>query len=158
MISENPVAILVQMASASVIAVIILGLLGLRRWGAWLFIIYCIWSVISTMIVGIYRIQVMPDLLADQANFPMMIMSQIMSMGMSMAFYGLLAIGYATQVKKFIPSSQSLSIRGNISVMMLVGFLILHTATQISDSRTIIELQEDTLEQMQGQMGQWLRP
>src|SRR5688572_24398817 len=48
-----------QIASIAMLTVMIVGLSGMRRWGAWLLILFCAGSVLSAVITGGYRIYLM---------------------------------------------------------------------------------------------------
>lgn len=142
---DQPVTLIAHFAMTGVMGVILLGLLGIRRWGVWLFLLFCTWNIVSSLVVGIYRIVMMRDVVENTYNARFLIMSEIITIGMVMGFYGLLAAWFWYKRSYFLPSIKPTD-WGGVTYTVIVSIMILVTATQIADSRQYIRLAEKELE------------
>ncbi len=142
---DDPIALFAHFALTLVMAIFLLGLLGNRRWGVWLFLLYCAWNMLSAVVVGVYRIAVMEEAVVNAANVSWLAMSEILSMGMIVAFYGLFGLVFWAKRDLFQPSQNPMN-WSSVTYTVIVSIMILVTATQIDAARQYIRLTEEELE------------
>lgn len=141
----NALTVIVQIANVGVLGIIVLGLMAMRRWAAWLFIAYCIWTILSGVVVAAARMTHIGEVIPAVSDRDWIILFQLRDIVLSLLLYGSLGIWYAINLKQFIalPFSSRL---GNIPFVVMVGILLLFTATQIAGARQYIEQQGEIVE------------
>lgn len=135
------------------IFMIVSGLMRLQRWALILFLAYCVWTVISSVVVGAYRISIMGDVVESVVDRDQLIFTQVISMMMGFALYSLLGTWYALNWRVFIPTPPSRY--GLVPYVIAVGLFFLLTATQIASSRADIDLMLDGLRQSRSLTQEW---
>ncbi len=142
---SEPVELLAQFALTAVVGVILVGLIGFRRWGLWLFLLFCVWNILSSVVVGGYRMVVMGEVLKNPYNEEWLIFTEIMTIAVVTAFYGFLALLFWLRRQIFLPSRRPTE-WGGVTYTVIVSIMILVTATQLADARDYIRLAEKELD------------
>ena len=142
---DNPAVILVQIATVVVMAILTLGVLGMRRWGAWLFLMYAAWTILSSLVTGAARLLVVDEVIQNAATRQMVIASEFILITLTILFNGAVAIWVGLNIKRFIPMTGPKRY-GNAPFVVMIGILFLMTATQIQSAREDVAEQEDIVE------------
>jgi hypothetical protein len=140
-------AFIFQLATAVVLSIIIVGLLGMRRWAVWLLLLFSGWSIIHAVVVGIARILVIDEEVSSLILREQILFNEIFSTGINVLIYGSIGVWFALRRRDFIPAG--INRYGNIPFIVILGVMILYTASQIGDARTHLRLQEDAAEDAQ---------
>lgn len=143
---ESVGAVVGYLASSVTLGVIALGLLGMRRWGAWLLLAYCLWTVLSALGVGLYRISVMVQQVERTFVRDQLVFQEILfHMALNFFFFGLLGLWYFIQRDRFLPLQGPWTTRSNVVSLLLLGSLLLYSASQVSNAPNEIRLREQEL-------------
>ena len=153
---DNAAVILVQMATVGVMVVLTLGVLGMRRWGAWLFLMYAAWTIGSSLVVGTARMLVVDEVIENAATRQMVIASEFILISLTVLFNGAVALWVALNIKRFIPMTGP-GRYGNAPFVVMVGILFLLTATQIQSARQDVAEQGDIVEDTTFSLPEFLR-
>jgi hypothetical protein len=144
---DNPAAILVQLMTVAVMVVMTLGILGMRRWGVWFFLIYASWTILNGMVTGTARLLVVDEVIESTATRQMVIATELILMALTVTFNSAVALWVTLKIKIFIPMS-SPGRYGIVPHVVMVATLLLLTATQIQSARQDVaeqgEIVEDT--------------
>ncbi|MBZ0307379.1 MAG: hypothetical protein K8I82_15030 [Anaerolineae bacterium] len=142
---SSAIELFAQFALTIVVGVILVGLIGFRKWGMWLFLLFCGWNMISALVVGVYRMMIMGEVVKNPYNEEWLIFTEIMTMSVVFVFYGFLALLFWWRRKIFLPR-RSPAEWGGVTYTVIVSIMILVTATQMADSRAYIRLSEKELD------------
>jgi hypothetical protein len=140
-------AFIFQLGTAVVLSLTIVGLLGMRRWGVWLLLLFSGWSMIHAVVVGVARILVIDEEVSNLFFRDQILLSELFSIGLTVVIYGIIAVWFTLRRREFI--SAGINRYGNIPFVLILGVLILYTASQIGDARTHVRLQEEAVKESQ---------
>lgn len=141
-LTQDPTRAAVQVASAVVLAVILAGMLSMRRWGAGMFIGLSAWMVLHSLILAGFRYAAMDEVAESSGDRWLVISAILVELGFNALIFGGLGILYALRLKHF-RQTPSLARYGLLPFVLMFGILILYTATLIPTSenyvRTLLE-------------------
>ncbi|MFP4324364.1 MAG: hypothetical protein ACLFTK_18050, partial [Anaerolineales bacterium] len=123
--AENALTAIVQLANVGLLFVIVVGLFGARRWAGRLLVIYCAWSVISAIVVGVVRMTWVEQAVDDPADYDIVRLLQVRDMVLSFIFYTALGVWTFINLRRFTPSGENRY--GNLPYVIIVGLLALFT-------------------------------
>lgn len=132
--------IIAQLASVTLLAVMITGLSGMRRWGAWLLIIYAVGSMISAWVEGSYHIYLTETTVDGSFYRTGMIFSELLRIGLVTVFYGFIAAWYWYHIQSFLPVQAHPGL-----YLGLVAVIILYTAVQMTFAPADVQRTEEEL-------------
>lgn len=142
---SSSVELFAHFALTLVVGVILVGLIGFRKWGMWLFLLFCGWNMLSALVVGIYRMIIMDEVIKNPYNEEWLIFTEIMTITIMMVFYGFLALLFWWRRKLFLPRRKPAE-WGGVTYTVIISIMLLVTATQMADARAYIRLSERELD------------
>lgn len=150
---NNPLDMVLQSLHVAALMVILVGLWGLRRWAGRMFVFFCFWTAFSGIVIGVARLQYLDvvELPMDRSSVMFGIITDI---GFGLVAYGLLGAWYLFNLKYFTPAGTNRY--GNIPFVLLIGTMILYTATQVGQARESVILRAEAVEDSRSWMNSWL--
>lgn len=145
---QAPVSIMVQFASAVMLILILIGLLDMRRWAAYMFILYCGWTVLSSMVLVAVRLSLLDEVILNPFARNQIMFSELFYMALGFMFYSALGLWFGFNLRIF--RSAGPNRYGALPYVVLIGVLLLFSAAQISEARYYLELQADALRESEG--------
>ena len=146
-VGDSPLAIFVQLASVGALGVIFLGIYGMRRWGALLFVGYCVWQVASALALSGYNISIIRQEIENPQVRLMMIVYEGVEIVFALVVYGLLGLWNWFHLPHYTQHMSGWTLRGRISFLVILGLMFLYSATQIAYAREYIHTTADYWEQ-----------
>jgi hypothetical protein len=150
---DSIVAVVLNFAILGLLCLIVVGLLAMQRWAAYLFVAYCLWSVISITVVGIRRISLMDETVQNWYVRDQLALGQGVFIVLGFLFYTAMGLWYAINLRYFRPAS--LGRMGYMPYLLAVGILVLFTASEIASARAYIDEQVDQMEDSEEMMRRW---
>jgi len=153
---ENPAAILVQIIAVCMMAIMTLGILGMRRWGVWFFMIYAVWTIMNSLVAGTARLLVVDEVIESVSTQQMVMASELILMVITITFNSAVALWVALNRKKFIPMNGP-GRYGPAPFVVMAATLLLLTVTQVQNARQDVAEQGEIVESTDFSLPDFLR-
>jgi hypothetical protein len=145
--------LLVQSLHVAALMVILLGLWAMRRWAGVLFVIFCFWTALSSVIIGLARLHHLEivDSLMDRDS---VMVGILFDMGFAALLYGALGLWYAVNLGHFTPAGRNRY--GNLPFVLLISTMLLYSASQMRQARQAVELRAEAVQDSRDWLNDWL--
>jgi hypothetical protein len=143
----------IQMAHLAVLGLIIVGLLGMRRWAAFLLLLFCAWTMLAAGAIGAARLAEVGQI-ANYGDRDQITLTILRDMILAWIQYGLLGLLYLWAWPKF-KATPPFHYRW-IGLFILLSLLFLQTTVQIAAAPRNVELRQEALEQTRRTIGNFM--
>lgn len=137
---------LVLLANVVVLIIVFLGFSGMRRWGAYLLMIFCAWRVVSLIFIGIYRLSVLDGVVESSGAQQWIASVQTLNIIGGTFLASALGLWVAYQLKKF-RKAKNPAPRVGLTYVVIAGIFMMHTALQYANTETYLDNQAEVYQE-----------